>query len=343
MLNKALIYKEWKRTQWLFFSLLGLTFVLKNLRMIIDIQNYKEFMKDITDMEFASIFARNVFTIVDIQFAMFGMLIFIAALLFYDLRNQNANLIASMPFTREEIIFNKLFLGLISIISTMIISFILIMISYFAHKDTIGTYISVSQLFQWFLINTLTFTSGFAFFMGIQSLMGNVFAASIVSPIMLLFPLWFIGISKELIIRVTSLNYGDLPPSDITEKLVFALYNISNHNFYFNPEHNTLSKDLIIYKNFVPKCITLLVLTIVFSLIAIYMYRKNALELNGNFTMFRPLEYVFIIGFSISLAMTFAMVFGSYEIIIRNYIFLAIGLALGLFISKKVVRSVGKS
>ncbi|WP_026894381.1 hypothetical protein [Clostridiisalibacter paucivorans] len=343
MLNKALIYKEWKRTQWLFASLLGLTFVLKNLKIIMNIQNYKEFMPDITNIEIANLFAKNVFNIFDIQFFMFGILIFIAAFLFYDLRNQNANLISSMPFTREEIIVNKLFLGFTAIISTMLISFIFIIISYFSNSDILGPYISVSQLFQWFLINTLTFTAGFAFFMGIQSLMGNVSAASIISPIMLLFPLWFIEMGEETIVRLTSINYSDLSPSNIIEKLVFALYNTSEHSFYFNPEHNILSKDLIIYDNFMPKCITLLVLTIVFSLISIHIYKKNALELNGNFTMFKPLENVFIIGFSISLAMTFALVFAPYDIVIKNYIFLAIGLALGLFISKKIVESVGRS
>ena len=69
---------------------------------------------------------------------------------------------------------------------------------------------------------------------------------------------------------------------------------------------------------------------VVFLLLAWLLYRKRHLETAGDFISFRPMRYVFLVAYTLSIGM---LLYGFFELfgIENTYIFLAVGIVIGYF------------
>lgn len=323
MVNKTLFIKDWKTLKWnslLFFFIL---FTVRIIPAYIHLYAYthtKGAVQVIDPNTLWDIFRVNLLNVslghimINVAFALITALI-----LFYDSRNHSYSLLASMPFSRQEIIVTKLVSGTLSILMTYVLMALFgigLYYTYISHTIAASPYI-VYDIARWFLMAILVYLTIFLMAMMFQSLLGNQFIAIIITGIMLIFPLGFLGMVQLLI-------------NQLAGGVSFSLYHLGEKLTIVN----YISR---FYDGYIFKIVLLIILSIIFTEITYLAYLRNQFEKNGQFSMFKPLEKIFVVCFSICTSILVTVILSmssSFRYFgINSLILLIFGFAIGLFFS----------
>ncbi|WFD09516.1 ABC-2 transporter permease [Tepidibacter hydrothermalis] len=347
--NKALLYKEVKSAKWITLIMVISIFTYKTMYLM----NYERRLKILEHVRTPQLkphlFNISFFSTNGDQVIMLLAVILLATILFKSERQtETYSFIASMPFKRKDIIKTKWFVGSCSIFISFFINAILISIIFHTKYKNIAIEDSSYIIFQWALINILTYISIFTMILFTQTLMGQNVAASIVGSIVMFFPTGLLEMIRQ-ILRVNFI-YSYWADSIGTKLVEFTPYFINTVSCTYIPsgnESDLYNNYFYEYQNYFTKIVVLIILIVLFYNLAIYIYKINKLENSGNLIMFSSLEPVFKWGFSICFGLFVATIVSSsfdgqnYKIITGSL--LIIGSAAGYFISRKVVRSLSVS
>ncbi|OFI06072.1 putative ABC transporter permease YtrD [Clostridium acetireducens DSM 10703] len=328
-LNKALLYKEWKDGKWamlIFFMIQFFTITSSFLNSM------DRMMWDINHNHLAENILNNNEKYYNIFWGLFGgssivlliiIVITISFIIMGSDRNNNFEYLSTMPFSREEIINTKFFIGKLTIAVPTLINFAIISFSYFKNLPVVNAYIKANSLpaffdysiiLKWFLLNFLVYIFVFALLMLMHSICGNAYAATLLGTIALVFPggilhlIWeFIRINMGSNFSFQKYQWLQVIQSKIIKWLTLALYGQMDYN----------GSEIASYSNFGLKCIILVVVIIILYFATKYLFKKNNFERTGNILMFKILEPVLKYGSAICFGLFIACIAPNF--IYRNY------------------------
>lgn len=299
--NKALFYKEIKSlwsliiVMWLLlfkeFSLSFITFTnnltvfLQNEHKIQPITDYLNISMD-TLINNGSIFF-TLLIIISISFWIIGQ----------DRQNKNNEFLATMPFSREEIIGTKWFTVTISIIIPMIINFIIIMLVYSSNKTIYSNFLEMHKfLLYWIFTKTLMLIFISTFVMFVQSISGRVFVGGLLSSIFLLVPLFLSASIPTFLKYFSVINNKTIIPTTTLAILESHSYKIGNFLIFTTNSENILDA-------FENKILLISIGIIILLLFLLLAFSNNKLEKTDQVCMFLAFEYILKIGVSICFAL----------------------------------------
>jgi ABC-type transport system involved in multi-copper enzyme maturation permease subunit len=267
----------------------------------------------------------------------FTIIVLVIILFQSERKNETYSLIASMPFKREEIIKTKWVVGSLSVFISFFITFIMLSVFYFLNTEFIKN--SYNIVLKWTLINILTYIAIFTILLFGQTFIGQNIVGGIVSSISLIVPFGAISMIEEIVAINMNLNGNHKFIIGIDK---FAKYlNIYGIN---SAEYVLVDKgaSYYVYNNYFIKLGVLVILITIFYNLAVYTYKKNKFENNGNIIMFSFFEPVFKWGITICSGLflafiTMNIIYGFEQNKIIIDIFLVIGCVIGYFISDKMV------
>ncbi|MBC8059945.1 MAG: ABC transporter permease subunit [Clostridiaceae bacterium] len=303
IINKALFYKEWINVRWVTLLTIVILLYYKVYAVIAELNGDKSYMamEDIvrTDRWFYNGFYSSVFYFLVMAFA----IIILAIILFIgEKTSETQGFIASMPFTRKEIILNKWMVGVLSIIISFVVTFIFLSLVYVAKINNLNTTLNpYSELFKWFFMDTFQYICIFTFMVLVQSIMGNSIVSGIVGGAILLLP-WFINETiKVLFIFISDKSakvfdqvggWLNIYGYNSTQHGMFEMVNTSTSRMSSNQYYND-------YKDYGLKLLILLILTCLFLCLAYVSFKKRNIEYNLRLVAFKNLELVFIWVFAV--------------------------------------------
>jgi ABC-type transport system involved in multi-copper enzyme maturation permease subunit len=280
ILKKALIYKEWQNIRWIailmFFNMLVFSTPLLVNNMPMSVLLIK-----------ADVF--------NISFSL--MLLALAYMLIKDERNEvSYKNLASMPFTRNEIILNKLFAGVTAIVLQIFLNYLISILYFFIGSHSPLGNFSYNNLFFKFLVGTIFYLCIFSFFMLIQSITANSIFGMAAGAIMFFdmsgfSPISFVYITCRLLYCNFKLKLFCLPDKAQKVSALFNYRNVSAENY----------QDLLKFT----------IITLIFAVIIILTFKKNKFENIGNITMFRWTEVLLKIYVSIYFSSVLAIILGN--------------------------------
>lgn len=346
-LHNPLFYKDFKSARWI--SLIMLLYLIKFKLLIFSpiLNVIKSTITDFTDIspgnmtpfkaDMAYWFRNNLlYSAQDIIVITIFVVILLIVLFKNERNNSTYSFTASMPFKREEIVKIKWITGMLSISIPFFITFILVSIFYFKNTNWINDpYIIV---FQWFIINILTFTAIFSFIFFIQTIMGQNITASIIGALVLGIPGGCIVMSIDFIL---SHYKNPIYPKDIPyilEKVMIYFMSFPDYSVQKLGEYTTR---VSYYKNFQIKILILIVTCIVTYALSIYFFKRNSLEKTGFLIMFKPFEYILKFIVAIFLGLLMALIFGqSYaeDTLVVMYVSLILGFLASYFVTDKCIK-----
>ncbi|MCY6484902.1 ABC-2 transporter permease [Clostridium aestuarii] len=361
--RNPLVYKEWKSVRWitllmtlnlLLFKVLQITSRLSYIKeRRLDNMYDQQVFNEQTKYWFNSILLRQWD---DGILYFIGMCICIILLVIFLFKSERENatygFLASMPFKREEMIDVKWSIGVLSIAISFFITFIFLSIFYITNIEWIQTpYNPYIIIPEWTIINMMLCIAIFSFLLFIQTLIGKNIVGGVVGSLVLVAPMGAVMIVGQIISNQFNLEYGN-PLIEGFEKLsskldIFriiktndALIDITNSTgFHFSYDYYG-SYQPYMYNSYFLKIVITVVFTVIFYLLAMYAYKRNALENNGNLILFSKLEPVFKWGVSICLGLLLSAVFGMgyTDSIMVMDIFLVLGIIVGYFVSNKAIK-----
>lgn len=296
-LNKAILYKDSKNVKliWIlmFFSMLFYNFYSFNDNFIPIISSANK-----------QPWFNNALFISDSQVLVFVLSLVLSCVLFiHEKSNYSYSFVFSMPFTREELLINKWFLGIFVIFSACMLNMVITFLFYFSKLNFINTIINpasnVTKFFVLcFFIASLLFTVGIFF----QTIMGNVILSGIVATIALALPQFI-----TFIIRTNLINYCKTLNTR-TIYFINSLNSILSPYLYFEPKDiyiNNLQSSILYLNNFYLNIFLCIVLTFIFLMLSIYCFNKKDLEKNNRIAITNKLELIFKICVSICVSLAF--------------------------------------
>lgn len=299
IVNKALFYKEWINVRWvtlltvivlLYFNVFGVMSQL-NMNRIISKQGGVGNLRWFNN----GLYGKDTYF-----FVMVFVIVLLSVILFIgEKTSETQGFMASMPFTRKEIILNKWFVGVLSIIISFVVTYIFLSLFYASNINSINTVLNpYSDIVKWFFINMIQYICIFTFMMLIQSVMGNSIVSGIVGAIILLVPWFVVVVVKEIITQVTKQSF--LLFDKASDWINIYGYNLA-HQEYFNVVSNNVTTSYINYdyNDYILKVLILSILTCLFLYLSFVSYKKRNLEYNLKLIAFKSLEPVFIGGVSL--------------------------------------------
>ncbi len=274
-------------------------------------------------------------------FAWFVIPILISMQFLYMRKDSVGNMIASLPFTRRDRIRTKYFLGILVIILTYLVSFIVLSTSYYSSIHPIaGDYIYIPI---WTIIAAASAILQYSFIFLIATIVGNSIFAGIFGYILIYTPMFIIGSYIVHIDRFFNTNLLDLI-ADNWFPQVFAPHIYSLHNLVRTNDSMLSPTNYVSYFNIISLFMLYSALSFVFYQLAQWAFSKNELEHNGNLCMFKWTEILFSIGFTLcfgSLALSVSSAFsdGWLEPIMTIAAFICY--PIGFFFSKKIMQMTG--
>ena len=250
LLNKALIYMEWKNSK---INLAVLSFQIVFLLLVFF---GNQFIYENEWGERSLHVFENEPVLGAVFYVVVCMLILMTALSYYPLRkNTSYTLIASMPFKREEIIRAKWLFGILEIVLPFTLIYIIMNLSLvFNYYWTEG----FMQISMWFIASVLLYTEIYSFLLMTYSFCGSIVAGSIIS---------FLSIFSLVAFYIMDSISSGIPQYLIEGKLYVLLINEGDF--------------------FLAGCSLLIIFSIVFYKLAIYGFRKNEFEKNGDLLAFK--------------------------------------------------------
>lgn len=301
-LNKALLYKEWKTCKWYM-----LIFTLINFYFMININNVTGQLvaRNAAGLTLERVFLNNYYSLWILTFM--PLLVYASVLIGDEFSGKKYEIFTTMPFTREEIVINKWFMGIMSILIPFMISFVMFIVSFTLNKDILAEILSYKIIISWFVLNVLEYIFVFTFIILIQFLSGINFLGCIFGSIFLFLPL---GLSAFLNISTRFLpyssigkGYGSIDLNSAAIKMSLVLYNV---DFY---KGNTAFLQVWL------KLLILVLVTVICFLLAIYAFKKYSIENMGCIVAFKKLEVIFKLGTSICFGLLGSSIYSSYQTI----------------------------
>ena len=291
--NKALFYKEWINVKWvtlltfitvLFFKTYGLITLLNENKFTMKRSGYA-----ITRWFNNGLYMQQN----SYLFIMIFIVILLSIILFIgEKTSETQGFIASMPFTKKEIILNKWIVGVLSLLISFVATYIFLSLFYVANISHLNTTLNpYSDIVRWFFMDTLQYICIFTFMLLAQTVMGNSIVTSIVGGIIPILPYFIIRVIRILITtRYGFLQYIISFCNKIEDWLNIYSYNLSYQKWVVTePNASWFS-----YKNYKSKLLVLFILTCLFLYLAYVAYKKANLEYNLRLIVFKNLEPIFI-------------------------------------------------
>ena len=167
-------------------------------------------------------------------FVMIFVVIILAIILFTgEKTSETEGFIASMPFTRKEIVFNKWIVGVLSLLISFIVTYIFLSLFYVANINDLNTTLNpYSDLVKWFFMDSVQYICIFTFMMLAQTVMGNSIVAGIVGGMIPILPYFIIRVVRILItLRYGFIQYIVIGFNKIEDWLNIYSYNLTYQNW----------------------------------------------------------------------------------------------------------------
>lgn len=304
--NKAIFYKEFKIAKWFLFMLIleftmffykGISRFLKHINVLmansINDEVRRQILCDIEEILYWRHNGRYIFILLTI-------IVMAVVIVGRDRTNKGYETLGSMNFKREEIIMTKWITGVLTLLLFLLIIFVYIEIIWFSNKNLKFFGLTQGMLFQWFIINFLTFVFIYTFIVLIECLCGKEVLGGILGSIFLILPIGLIGLVFGFIDIITikshkfndevMMNIGSLV-NTFAERATLSIYNMDYYKG--NPG----------LRSFI-----LLISIVVLVALIIIAFKNNDFEKNGYVSMFKPLEYVLKIGVSVCFGMLISII-----------------------------------
>ncbi|MFD3158812.1 ABC transporter permease subunit (plasmid) [Haloimpatiens sp. FM7330] len=343
IINKSLFYKEWINVKYITILTTLILLYFKFFGVISELNLNKMNIKENGEIWTNRWFNNGLFVRFSYFYVMVFIIILLAIVLFLGEKNsQTQGFIASMPFTRKEIIINKWIVGTFSIVISFGITYIALSLFYAANLNAIDTTLNpYSDIVKWFFIDVFQYVCIFTFIMFMQTIMGNSIVSSIVGGIILLVPYFIIGILNEIAYKTIEFqenNYICSIFAKLKAWLTIYQYNFPQQEWYDN------GKDMFrtfYYTNYELKLVILFILTCLFLYLAYVFYKKRNLEYNLRLLAFKKLEPVFMCGFTVCAGLFIGAIlgFGYSSNLNMFWLFTITGCIAGYFISKILVKT----
>lgn len=255
----------------------------------------------------------------------------------HERQGATADLLASMPFSKKQIIGTKWLVGILTITIPFVIVFFLISGFYWANVSWINTAYGIVP--QWTLINLVVLLTLYSFLFFVQTLMGQNIVAGIIGFICTMIPWYLISASYFVLGEILGLGRDN---AFFNKMMEFGGYTI-----WFQWADATWVSDSTLgwekyyytYSQYGLKIGLMLLGIAGLYVLSQRYFARNPLEKNGQLLMFRSLEPVLIWGFAICLGFLgvtlFGMGYGSGRLLMSIY--LAIGIVIGYFIARTTV------
>ena len=332
IINKALFYKEWINVRWITLLTIVILLFFKVYGFISILNENERYMNHQGGFNNNVWFNNGLYVMQAYYYVMIFVVILLAIILFAgDKNSETQGFIASMPFTRKEIILNKWIIGVLSLLISFIISYILFSLFYVVNINVLNTALNpYSDIAKWFFMDTLQYVCIFTFMVLAQAVMGNSVVSGIVGGLILIVP-WFITmVIQDLFMRDHNL-------SDYTYSIFGNIGDWSNIYSYNLAVRNGLITDPPYYYNYYGlKLLVLFILTFLFLYLAYVSFKKRNLEYNLSLIVFKNLELVFVWGFAVCLGV-FAG-FASDCDLNLSFILFVVFTIIGYFISKLLLK-----
>jgi len=338
IINKALFYKEWINVKWvtlltiivlLFYKVYGVISQL-NLNKI-RIEQQGRFLPD-------TWFNNGLYVQNSYFFVMVFVVILLAIILFLgEKTSRTQGFVASMPFTRKEIILNKWLIGALSILISFVVTYIFLSLFYFANINGLDTTLNpYSDIIKWFFMDTLQYICIFTFMVLTQAVMGNSVVSGIVGGILLTVPLFITLQVGSLAIKYHVIESASLFLIKVTDWLCIYSYNLTG-SINTEPTSSNQMYMILYYTNYKSKLLVLFLLTCLFLYLAYVSYKKRNLEYNLKLIVFKNLKLLFICGIALCSGIIGSTVFAT-ENLNSFWIWFIISTIIGYFISKLLLK-----
>ena len=306
VINKALFYKEWINVRWvtvitiivlLFYKLYAVISLLNQNTMYMKYNSGMRINRWFNNGLYGgrrteSSFNNVIYGVSNYYFVMIFVVIILAIILFTgEKTSETEGFIASMPFTRKEIVFNKWIVGVLSLLISFIVTYIFLSLFYVANINDLNTTLNpYSDLVKWFFMDSVQYICIFTFMMLAQTVMGNSIVAGIVGGMIPILPYFIIRVVRILItLRYGFIQYIVIGFNKIEDWLNIYSYNLTYQN-WVSTETNASWFD---YTNYKLKLLVLIILTCLFLYLAYVSYKKVNLEYNLRLIVFENLEHLF--------------------------------------------------
>lgn len=341
-INKALFYKEWINVRWVTLLTVIILLYFKVFGVISELNQNKMFSKQQGGIWNDRWFNNGLYVKDTYFFIMVFVIIILAITLFIgEKTSETQGFMASMPFTRKEIILNKWIVGILSILISFVVTYVFLSLFYIANINDINTVLNpYSDIVKWFFIDIFSYICIFTFMILIQAVMGNSIVSGIVGGIILLVP-WFVVVVVQDIIRQIT-KYAPIAFNKIGGWVNIYGYNATNQEFLkvgSNSSGNNYFSSFT-YNDYGIKLLILSILTCLFLYLAYLSYKKRNLEYNLKLIAFKNLEPVFISGVAICSGLLGAVLGEGYSSEGSGVFFIWAGVfaIVGYFISKLLIK-----
>lgn len=293
-LNKSLLYKEWKSCKWFMFTfaLIDIFFI-----MVINTGTARIRNNGITSLKASDIVVNNYSSL---WIMIFIPLVICAAILVGDeFSGKKYEIFSAMPFTREEIVINKWFMGIMTFLIPLLISYLMLVINFSLNKDILAGVLSYTMIFKWLIFNALEYSFVFTFIMLIEFLTGKNILGGIIGTIFLFLPIglcMLLTMSTQFISNYVKVDYLER----IAARATLVLYNVDIFK-----EDNSFPSLWI-------RIIILIAAIVICLLLSIYAFKKYSLENIGFIVAFNKLEVIFKIGVSICFGLLFSSIYNGF-------------------------------
>lgn len=301
--SRALFYKEWKSAYWISIFLTGLLLI----NPVFDIMaSFSMIKRDVESgilayPQFSDWFINILFTS---NWWLKGYLVITVVLVLFlfndDRQDATGNLLASMPFSRRQVIGTKWLTGALAVALPFGLVFFLLSVFYWVNIDWIDT--PYGLLIQWAFLGLLFLLAFYTFLFFVQTVMGYPIAAGIIGAICSLVPWFFTAAAPPVIRELLNLAH-DSPVLKVINKIHYYTWwpRIMEARMEYLPPN--WDRGYYIYTHYGIKVVLLVLLIVVFYALAQLAFAKNSLEKNGQLLMFPFLEPVLIWGFAVCFAL----------------------------------------
>ncbi|WMJ81783.1 ABC transporter permease [Clostridium sp. MB40-C1] len=343
--NNALFYKDWRTSKWISIIMTISLFWFKTIGAFGYSNSLKQFMS--IDKKFIpSKMWFNEYLLVNNRDAYMVSLILAALLVVLlfkgEKQNSTCDILHFMPFKRKEIILSKIKVGFIAIIIPFLVNFIIMNLVYLKSKSYIGS--SYLDIPKFYFINLLMCLFFFIFLVFIQTLVGEYLRSTIIAPIILITP--YVLVKYLLVLAESTLTHSIYPKlwklenfsSNLNIYDIVSTNNVAMNKVWKNGEW-IYSNYKYVYESFSIKILVMIFLIIVFSLLSVTIYNRLKVENINQLIMFKPAEKIFNLGVAIGVGIVISIMFGmNTKSITTIYITLLLGIAMGYFISKLMIK-----
>lgn len=347
-LNKALLYREWKTSWWVIPILFLFTAFITTLSFlsVISSANYYPKYADykIIQLNAISSYYSHFSPERIILVAVLSAILLQFVLMYHDRKYEVSMMNFSMPFKREDIIKNKIYFAIFIICIVNIIDFIINSLIYLSNYKILTKLaargVKYEPIFQFHVMSIALTIAIFTLFILVQSLFGDVIFGSVVGVGFITAPLVLTSLVFEFIkINGVGLNLGsnlEMRSNDFIQGFYMSFI---NYNCTWHPSKNFGYETYKI--NMCSSILACVIAAIIFSVLAMVIFKHNEADKLEGFILFDKLEVMFNLIVSVVLGMLTSIIIyqvvegnGELSAFIVDSIFIITGIIIYLVIRK---------